>query len=267
MSNANVGPRASGCDPPVLSGMLLSVVELQAGYGKKQVLRGVSLDVGEREIVAIVGHNGAGKSTLLKAIFGLLPDTTGNVLWRGHSIRGRKPAHNIRDGIVYCPQGGEVFRALSVRENLELGGFPFAERDRVRQNLPKVFDLFPVLASRANAKGGLLSGGERQMLAIGMGLIASPRLAMLDEPSGGLAPRMVESMFEAIRIIVKEFDTSVLLVEQNINAAFQVADRGVVMANGTISDAGTPAELSQGDRLHQSFFGHEFDRGATAHLH
>jgi len=247
--------------------MPLSVVDLHAGYGKKQVLSGVSLEVGEREIVAVVGHNGAGKSTLLKAIFGLLPDCTGDVLWRGHSIRGRNPAQNIRQGMVYCPQGGEVFRTLSVRENLELGGFALGERDLVHHNLPKVLELFPVLGSRANAKGGLLSGGERQMLAIGRGLIASPRLAMLDEPSGGLAPRLVEHLFDAIRIIVKEFDTSVLLVEQNINAAFRVADRGVVMANGTISDSGTPAELSQGDRLQQSFFGHEFDKGATAQLH
>jgi branched-chain amino acid transport system ATP-binding protein len=247
--------------------MSLSVIDLQAGYGKKQVLRGVSLEVGEREIVAVVGHNGAGKSTLLKAIFGRLPDCTGEVLWQGQSIRGSNPAQNIRQGIVYCPQGGEVFRTLSVRENLELGGFAPGQRDLVRKNLPKVLELFPVLASRANAKGGLLSGGERQMLAIGMGLIASPRLAMLDEPSGGLAPRLVESLFGSIRVIVKEFNISVLLVEQNINAAFLVADRAVVMANGTISDSGTPAELSQGDRLQQSFFGHESDPGANAHLH
>lgn len=237
--------------------MALSVIDLDAGYGKKRVLSGVSLAVGEREIVAIVGHNGAGKSTLLKSVFGLLPDSTGEILWRGRSILGSKPARNIRDGLVYCPQGAEVFRRLSVRENLELGGFPFADRERVRRNLPKVFDLFPVLAHRAETKSGMLSGGERQMLAIGMGLVAEPRLTMLDEPSGGLAPRLVEDLFAVIRSIVSEFNSSVLLVEQNINAAFRIADRAVVLANGAVSDAGAPGELLRDGRLQQSFLGRE----------
>ena len=244
--------------------MSLKILDLQAGYGNKQVLRGVSLEVGEREIVSLIGHNGAGKSTLLKSIFGLLPGARGTLQWSGESIRGRAPAENLRAGIVYCPEGGQVFRTLTVRENLELGAFPFASKERVRRNLPRVFELFPVLAERANVKGGQLSGGERQMLAIGIGLVASPRLAMLDEPSGGLAPLLVETLFKAIRTIVDEFDTSVLLVEQNINAAFRVADRIYVMANGAIVDSGSPDEFSQGDRLKQSFFAHGSTEGTAS---
>jgi branched-chain amino acid transport system ATP-binding protein len=244
--------------------MSLKARDIEAGYGGKQVLRGVSLDVGEREIVSLIGHNGAGKSTLLKSIFGLMPGVKGELVWQGNAIRGRAPADNLRDGIVYCPEGAKVFRTLTVRENLELGAFPFrGSKARIRANLPKVLELFPVLARKADTKGGQLSGGERQMLAIGMGLIATPRLAMLDEPSGGLAPLLVEQVFNAIRTIVNEFNTSVLLVEQNIKAAFRVADRVYVMANGAIIDSGSPDDFSRGDRLQQSFFAHGSIQGAA----
>jgi branched-chain amino acid transport system ATP-binding protein len=235
--------------------MSLQARNLEAGYGKKTVLRGLSLDVGEQEIVALVGHNGAGKSTALKAMFGLLPGVRGEVVWNGRSIRGRPPAENIREGIIYCPQGAEVFRTLTVRENLELGTFPLSRNEVLDRMLPKIFDLFPVLERKLRVKGGQLSGGERQMLSIAMGLVTMPRLAMLDEPSGGLAPLLVEALFDAIRRIVSEFKASVIVVEQNIGAAFRVADRAYVMANGIISDSGMPNELSSGDRLHRSFFG------------
>jgi branched-chain amino acid transport system ATP-binding protein len=237
--------------------MSLEIRDLEAGYGKKRVLHRVSLDIGAREIVALIGHNGAGKSTLLKAVFGLLPDTEGAVAWSGASIRGRRPTQNLRDGIVYCPEGAQVFRTLTVRENLELGSFAFRDAAAARRNLAKVFDLFPALVAKSPVKAGMLSGGERQMLAIGMGLVAAPRLAMFDEPSGGLAPMLVTALFDTIRAIVREFDTAVLLVEQNVAAAFRIADRAYVMANGTIADAGTPGELMHGGRLHRSFFGAE----------
>jgi branched-chain amino acid transport system ATP-binding protein len=237
--------------------MSLQIRNLEAGYGKKQVLRGVSLDVGAREVVALVGHNGAGKSTLLKSVFGALTVGNGSVSWDGVSIVGQSEAENLRKGIVYCPEGGRVFRTLSVMENLELAGFAADDPIRTRSNISKVHELFPVLQRKIHNRGGQLSGGERQMLAIGMSLVASPQLLMLDEPSGGLAPRLVEQVFDTIRAVVQQFNTSVLLVEQNINAAFRVSDRGYVLAMGEISDSGTPAELSQGDRLHRSFFGHE----------
>jgi branched-chain amino acid transport system ATP-binding protein len=235
--------------------MSLQVHNLEAGYGKKTVLRGLSLEVGEQEIVALIGHNGAGKSTALKAIFGLLPGVKGDVIWNGHSMRGHPPAERIREGVVYCPQGAEVFRTLTVRENLELGMFSLSHTGSLDLMLLKIFSLFPVLERKLRVKGGQLSGGERQMLSIAMGLVTTPRLAMLDEPSGGLAPLVVEALFDSIKRIVAEFKTSIIVVEQNITAAFRVADRAYVMANGVISDSGSPAELSEEDRLHRSFFG------------
>ena len=241
--------------------MSLKVRDLEAGYGKKRVLRGVSLDVGEREIVALVGHNGAGKSTLLKSIVGLLPETSGSIEWFGRPILGRGPVRNLQDGIVYCPEGAQVFRTLTVRENLELGGYAMRDATAVKRNLDKVLDLFPALRQRAALKGGQLSGGERQMLAIGIGLISSPRLAMFDEPSGGLAPQLVAAMFDAITSIVHDFGAAVLVVEQNIDVAFRVADRAYVMANGRIMDSGRPAELLEEGRLQRSFFGEDAGTG------
>jgi branched-chain amino acid transport system ATP-binding protein len=235
--------------------MSLQIRNLRGGYGKKRVLFDVSLDVGDREIVALVGHNGAGKSTLLKSITGLLPDIEGHIVWDDASIIGRSPAQNLRAGVVYCPEGAQVFRTLTVRENLALGGYAVRDTATTRRNTEKVLDLFPALAEKAGLKGGQLSGGERQMLAIGIGLIASPRLAMFDEPSGGLAPMLVQAVFDAIKVIVREFETSVLVVEQNIDMAFGVADRAYVLANGTLADSGLPAELMRDGRLHRSFFG------------
>jgi branched-chain amino acid transport system ATP-binding protein len=235
--------------------MSLQIRSLRSGYGKKRVLVDVSLEVGDREIVALVGHNGAGKSTLLKSVTGLLPDVEGEIMWDDASILRRSPAQNLRAGIVYCPEGAQVFRTLTVRENLALGGYAFSDTAATRRNIDKVLDLFPALAKKVGVKGGQLSGGERQMLAIGIGLIASPRLAMFDEPSGGLAPMLVEAVFDAIKVIVREFNTSVLVVEQNIDMAFSVADRAYVLANGAIADNGLPAELMKDGRLHRSFFG------------
>jgi branched-chain amino acid transport system ATP-binding protein len=235
--------------------MSLQIRDLCGGYGKKRVLADVSLGVRDNEIVALIGHNGAGKSTLLKSIAGLLPGIEGEILWDNASILGRSPAQNLRAGIVYCPEGAQVFRTLTVRENLALGGFAFGDAEVTRRNIAKVLDLFPALAKKIGLKGGQLSGGERQMLAIGIGLVGSPRLAMFDEPSGGLAPMLVEAVFDAIKIIVREFNTSVLLVEQNIDMAFGIADRAYVLANGAIVDSGVPAELMRDGRLHRSFFG------------
>jgi len=235
--------------------MSLQIRDLRGGYGKKRVLFDVTIEVGDHEIIALVGHNGAGKSTLLKSITGLLPDIEGDIIWDGASILGRTPAQNLRAGIVYCPEGAQVFRTLTVRDNLALGGYAFRDAAASRRNMEKVLDLFPALAKKAGLKGGQLSGGERQMLAIGIGLIASPRLAMFDEPSGGLAPMLVQAVFDAIKIIVREFDTSVLVVEQNIDMAFGVADRAYVLANGAIADSGLPTELMRDGRLQRSFFG------------
>lgn len=234
--------------------MLLQVRDLEAGYEKKKVVRGVSLDIDDNEVVALVGHNGAGKSTLLNAIFGVLPVERGEVLWNGKLIANRPPSDNLRDGMVYCPQGPEVFRTLTVTENLELGAFALPDKARVKTNIGRVLELFPALAQRRHRRAGFLSGGERQMLVIGMGLVCSPRLAMFDEPSGGLAPIFVESVFDTLRRIVSDFNTAVLLVEQNLQQAIRISDRMYVMTSGTIAAQGAPSELAASGALEKSFF-------------
>lgn len=234
--------------------MLLTVSGVSAGYAGKQVLRAATLSVDEGEVVALVGHNGAGKSTLLDAIFGLRRIDVGAVAYAGRTITNRSPAANLSGGIAYAPQGGRVYRKLTVEDNLEVGGFvrPAAQR---RQAIAEVYATFPILHARRHGRAGLLSGGERAMLAMGMVLAACPRLIFLDEPSGGLAPILVERSFETIRRIAAEKAMAVLLVEQNLSEAFAIADRAYVMAGGRIVAEGTPAELTQGDRLSAVFFG------------
>ena len=234
--------------------MLLTVEGIQAGYAAKQVVRDASLSVGAGEVVALVGHNGAGKSTLLDCMFGLRRIDAGSVRFDGAAITNRSPAVNLRAGIAYAPQGGRVYRTLTVEDNLQVGGFvrPAAQRAGA---IARVYETFPILHARRHGRAGLLSGGERAMLAIGMALAASPRLIFLDEPSGGLAPILVERAFETVRRIAAEMTMAVLVVEQNLNEAFAIADRAYVMAGGRIVAHGTPAELTEGDRLSAVFFG------------
>ena len=234
--------------------MPLAIESLEISYGNKRVVRGASMRVGEKEIVAVIGHNGAGKTTLVNGVFGVLPTAGGTVTWNGRDITNRSPAANLRDGISYSPQGAQVYRTLSIAENLVLGGFAVKDRDTVAGNIEKVYELFPVLYERRKSKAGLLSGGERQMLSIGAMLASSPRLALLDEPSGGLAPMLVERVFDSIRSIVDAFDTSILLVEQNVQQAFAIADRAYVMTNGNIIMEGTPEEMERSGELTNRYF-------------
>jgi branched-chain amino acid transport system ATP-binding protein len=233
--------------------MPLSVRNIFVGYGNKVVVRGASLDVADKEVVALIGHNGAGKTTLLNGIFGLLPVRQGEIEWNGHSIVKSTPANNVRSGLGYAPQGPQIYSTLTIRENLRLGAFNVRPQREADANIDKVFDLFPVLQERQSAKAGTLSGGERQMLAMGSIMAAGPKLVFLDEPSGGLAPMMVERMFNAIRRMVDDFGVSVLLIEQNIRAAFRVANRVYVMTKGTTVGNGTRAELEGSDRLREMF--------------
>jgi branched-chain amino acid transport system ATP-binding protein len=235
--------------------MPLSVRDLAVGYGKKIVVRGASLEVGTREVVALVGHNGAGKSTLLHGIFGILRVAHGSVTWNGRSITNSPPSANVRAGIAYAPQGAQIYRSLTVAENLLLGAYAIKDRRKVENNIGKAYELFPILQERRSFLAGSLSGGERQMLAIGAILAVGPKLILLDEPSGGLAPLVVEKVFDAIRCIVNDFGASVLLVEQNLKEAFRIADLAYVMTKGAIVAQGTPGELDQGDKLRQHFFG------------
>jgi len=236
--------------------MLLQVAELEAGYGRKRVIHDVTLEVGEGEIVAVLGHNGAAKSTLLNAIFGIVAPTRGRVMFRGRDITGQKPSNNLREGIGYAPQGAEVFKTLSVTDNLMLGGFCLKDQKQVAESVQRVQALFPALHARRQVRAGALSGGERRMLSLGMLLVASPSLVMLDEPSGGLSPLMVESMYAAIREVAAKLNASVLLIEQDTKHALSVASKVYVLANGRVTFKGVPGELEDGAALSQLLLGY-----------
>ena len=230
---------------------VLEASDLVAGYGRKQVLHGVSLRVEAAEIVALIGHNGAGKTTLLKTLFGLLPALGGEVRYGGRSITGRRAALNVRDGLSFVPQGHGIFTDLTVRENLELGGYSVGAADPDR--LAAIYDLFPILKERQDQRAGTLSGGQQQMLALGLALVLRPKLLLLDEPSLGLAPVLVQRVLESVQEINRRFGTAVLLVEQNVKQALRIASRVYVMKVGQISLEDQAAALLARQDLWQLF--------------
>jgi branched-chain amino acid transport system ATP-binding protein len=209
---------------------LLSVSGLAAGYGAAEVLRDIDLTVNVGEIVAVLGSNGAGKSTLNRAISGVLRARTGSIRFAGHAIERERPANIVARGLIHVPEGRRIFPNLSVRENLELGGYRRGRERRV-QNRERVFAIFPRLAERQSQRAGSLSGGEQQMLAIGRGLMAEPVLLILDEPSLGLSPLLVEELFALIARINAQ-DVALLLVEQNVVQILEVAHRAYILENG-----------------------------------
>lgn len=211
--------------------MLLEIKDLDVGYAKRVVVHGLSMTVEEGEIVAIIGHNGAGKTTTLKGIFGLIQPFRGEILYNGINIVGRAPANNIQDGITFLPQERFIFPELNVNENLYLGAYTANKKD-VQFSLEIIYRLFPVLKERSWQRSSTLSGGERRMLGIGMTLITRPHLLILDEPSLGLAPVLVKSLFESLIQIREELGTSVVLVEQNVKQAMGIAHRVYVMKMG-----------------------------------
>jgi branched-chain amino acid transport system ATP-binding protein len=226
--------------------VLLEVKGLVAGYGKHRVLDGVDLVVDSGEAVVLIGHNGAGKTTTLRAIFGQLRPQGGEVRFDGRNIADVGTAANVRAGIAYVPQGRNVFGTLSVLQNLHLGAFHVEGADRhqqIEQRRDKVFELFPILRERHRQTAGTLSGGQQQMLALGMALMTRPRIIMLDEPSNGLAPVLVQRVLESIQAINREFGTAVLLVEQNVRQGLRVTRRAYAMKRGRITYAGDCAEL------------------------
>jgi branched-chain amino acid transport system ATP-binding protein len=232
---------------------MLEVRDLFAGYGVIQILRGVSLDVGRGEIVALLGSNGAGKSTLNNVLSRITPQTAGSVRFDGEDIHAASPARVVELGLIQVPEGRRIFPNLTVRENLELGSF---RRGRARRahNLGRVGAIFPRLAERWGQLAGSLSGGEQQMLAIGRGLMSEPKLLILDEPSLGLSPLLVETMFALIQRINQD-GLSILLVEQNVVQSLAIADRGYVLENGAIALAGRASELVDNPSLKRSYFG------------
>ena len=234
---------------------MLKLVDLSVAYGGLQALAGVSLDVGEGEFVTIVGPNGAGKTTLMKAIGGGVPLAAGRVEYRGQDI-GTLPSHaRARLGIAHVPEGRKVFASLTVLENLEMGSYRAGARQQRAESLETVLALFPVLHERRGQLAGSLSGGEQQMLAIGRGIMAQPDLLLLDEPSQGLGPRIVEGIFEAIATIRRSRPITILLVEQRVVEALELCDRGYVLETGRVALSGDRETLLADPRVQQAYLG------------
>ena len=232
---------------------LLNVQGLRSGYGAVEVLRGVDLRIARGEIVALLGSNGAGKSTFNNTLSGVVRPRAGSIAFEGRPIAGLKSRDVVRAGLVHVPEGRRIFPNLSVRENLELGSYARG-RERRADNLQRVFDVFPRLKERQAQLAGTMSGGEQQMLAIGRGLMAEPLLLVLDEPSLGLSPLLVEELFGLIARLHAQ-GLSILLVEQNVAQSLEIAARAYVLENGAIDFAGTPADLLASDALRRSYLG------------
>jgi len=232
---------------------LLEVRSLAAGYGGAPVLRGVTITAAAGEVTAVLGANGVGKTTLNRAISGLIPTLGGAIRFDGEAITGRSPVEIVSRGLIHVPEGRKIFPNMSVRENLELGSYRRAKANRA-SNLEKGFALFPRLRERAGQLAGTLSGGEQQMLAIGRGLMAEPRLLILDEPSLGLSPLLVEELFALIGRIAAE-GLAVLLVEQNVVQSLELAARAYVLENGAVAMEGAAAELASDPALRKSYLG------------
>jgi branched-chain amino acid transport system ATP-binding protein len=237
-----------------LGGTLLDVADLQVRYGAITAIKGISFSVREGEIVALLGANGAGKTTTQKTVSGMLRPAGGSITYDGQRIDGIPPHHLIELGICHVPEGRHVFPRMTVEENLVMGAFRFRTPDQ--DLLAHVLDLFPRLKERYGQQGGTLSGGEQQMLAIARALMGKPRMLLLDEPSMGLAPLIVEQIFEIVRGINAD-GVSILLVEQNARQALQLADRGYVLETGEIVLSGTGRELLADDRIRAAYLGEE----------
>jgi branched-chain amino acid transport system ATP-binding protein len=233
---------------------LLEVDAIDASYGRVRALHGVSLHVDEGEIVTLIGANGAGKTTTLRAISGLTRAGRGTIRFAGDDVTGCAPNEIVRRGIGHAPEGRRVFSRMTVRENLELGAYTRSSRSEFSADLERVLEVFPRLRERVQQKSGTLSGGEQQMLAIGRALMSRPRLLMLDEPSLGLSPILVATIFSVIREI-RERGTTVLLIEQNAQQALAIADRGYVLEVGEIAFSDSAANLLASDRVRTAYLG------------
>jgi branched-chain amino acid transport system ATP-binding protein len=234
---------------------VLEIEQLCAGYGGVPVLDSVTIRIGPGEFAAIVGPNGAGKTTLFKAISGIVPPMAGNLRFEGRNLLDVAPCARPHLGIAHVPEGRQVFPSLTVFENLEMGAYTASGRRDWEHNLEKIYSWFPVLAERATAQAGALSGGQQQMLAIARGLASSPKLLLLDEPSMGLAPTVADEIFERIVAIHADSGLTVLLVEQRVAEALHFADRGYVLEAGRVVLEGSHDELRSNDRIRQAYLG------------
>jgi branched-chain amino acid transport system ATP-binding protein len=234
---------------------MLRLDDVRVAYGNVPVLHGLSLEVEEGEIVTLIGSNGAGKTTTLRAITGLLRPRSGAIRFEGRDVQGLRPDRIVALGIAHSPEGRRIFTNLTVRENLEMGAYLVRDRARVRETLARVFSLFPRLEERLGQPSGTLSGGEQQMLAIGRALMAGPRLLLLDEPSLGIAPILVQEIFREIARVNREYGTTILLVEQNAHLALNLARRGYVLETGRIVLEGESAALAADPQVREAYLG------------
>jgi branched-chain amino acid transport system ATP-binding protein len=237
-----------------MTAVLLRTHDLTAFYGDFQALFGISLTVAAGETVAVIGANGSGKSTFLKAVAGLLPSPPGAISFEDQDIGGARAFDNVARGIVLVPEGRRLFPSLTVEENLQIGAFPAAARARFGERLAFVFELFPRLRERRGQLAGTLSGGEQQMCAIGRGLMSGPKLLLLDEPSAGLAPVVVQQVFDLVRRLRAE-DFTVLIVEQNVQQVLRVVDRAYLLETGQIKSSGPAADLLASDDIRRAYIG------------
>jgi branched-chain amino acid transport system ATP-binding protein len=233
---------------------LLELEAVEAGYGSIQILHGVSLHVDPGEVVAVIGPNGAGKSTAFKAVMGFITHLGGEIVFDGKSLVGRRPDRILALGLGYVPQGRVVFGQMTVRENLEMGAYLERDKAAIRASMERIFTLFPRLGERQRQAAGSLSGGEQQMLAMGRALMSKPRLLLMDEPSMGLAPILVERSFEIISQ-VHEAGVAMLVVEQNANVSLSIADRGYVLSTGRVVLEGKAADLLENEDLRKAYLG------------
>ncbi len=236
--------------------IVLSVEDVHTFYGSIEALKGISLEVREGEIVTLIGANGAGKSTTLRSINGLNHPRDGKIVFQGTDVTSMPPHQIVKRGISQSPEGRKLFPRMSVTENLEMGAFQRADRGEIREDMDRVYSLFPRLAERKTQKAGTMSGGEQQMLAIGRALMARPKLLLLDEPSMGLAPIFVERIFEIILRINQE-GTAILLVEQNALMALDTADRGYVLETGRIALADDAKSLRENEQVRKTYLGED----------
>jgi len=234
--------------------MLLELAGLEVAYGGIKAVKGIDLAVDEGELVCLIGANGAGKTTTLKAICGLVLPRAGRVRYAGKDITGTPSHRLVAQGLAMVPEGRGIFRQLTVEENLAMGAFIRDDRQAVRRDLEQVFEIFPRLAERRTQSGGTLSGGEQQMLAIGRAMMSRPKLLLLDEPSMGLAPLLVQRIFETVRTISRE-GVTILLIEQNARLALEISTRGYVMESGKIALAGPAADLLADSKVREAYLG------------
>jgi len=234
---------------------MLKLIEIEAFYGNIQALKNVSMEISAGEIITLIGANGAGKTTTLMSISGIVPPRTGEILFMENPIHQLRPNEIVSRGISQVPEGRRIFPYLTVMENLDMGAFLRTDKADVKKDMDYIFELFPILAQRRYQAGGTLSGGEQQMLAISRALMARPRLLLLDEPSLGLAPLVIRQIFEIIKKINTENNTTIFLVEQNANLALKVAHRGYVMENGRIILSDSAENLFANEAVKKAYLG------------